>query len=293
MLELVAIGAPLEIGSLEPGELPALSSLEVHEVVERREDGRRRAIDVAHPLHGEVIRAGLTPTRLEAVQRRLADAVEARGGRRREDLLRLAVWRLDSGEAGDSDLLERAAGQALAALDLVLAERLARAAVQAGGGFGARLLLGEHSPAPVARRRLMPCWVTWNSRPTATPSELRWPSRSRRNAFWGLERAAEADATLRRAERVASDDELRAELAAQRVRLEAAHGRPADALATALPLLEDASVREQARLPAVARRGRGAALVRPDRRGRCADSGLGAGGAPPPRASFQSWSRCC
>ncbi len=143
VLELVAIGAPLEIGLLEPGELPALSSLEVHEVVERREDGRRRAIDVAHPLHGEVIRAGLTPTRLEAIQRRLAEAVEARGGRRREDLLRLAVWRLDSGGAGDSDLLERAAGQALAALDLVLAERLARAAVQAGGGFGARLLLGR------------------------------------------------------------------------------------------------------------------------------------------------------
>ena len=251
VLELVAIGAPLEIGLLEPGELPALSALELHEVVERRVDGRRRSIDVAHPLHGEVIRAGLTPTRLEAIQRRLAEAVEARGGRRREDLLRLAVWRLDSGEAGDSDLLERAAGQALAALDLVLAERLGRAAVQAGGGFGARLVLGR-ALAGAGRAEEADALLGDLEPQAASDAERAEVAIAiARNAFWGLDRAAEADAALRRAERAVSDDELRAELAAQRVRLEAAHGRPADALATALPLLEDASVREQARLPAV------------------------------------------
>ena len=251
VLELVAIGAPLEIGLLEPGELPALSALEVHEVVERREDGRRRAIDVAHPLHGEVIRAGLTPTRLEAIQRRLAEAVEARGGRRREDLLRLAVWRLDSGGAGNSDLLERAAGQALAALDLVLAERLARAAVQAGGGFGARLLLGRALAGAGRAEEAHTLLAELELQAGSDAERAEVAIAIARNAFWGLERAAEADAALRRAERAVSDDELRAGIAAQRVRLEAAHGRPHEALAAALPLLEDASVREQARLPAV------------------------------------------
>ena len=251
LLELVAIGAPLEIGLLEPGELPALSALELHEVVERRVDGRRRSIDVAHPLHGEVIRAGLSPTRLEAIQRRLAEAVEARGGRRREDLLRLAVWRLDSGVAGDSDLLERAAGQALAALDLVLAERLGQAAVQAGGGFGARLVLGRALAGAGRAEEADALLGDLQQQATSDAERAEAAIAVARNAFWGLDRAAQADAALRRAERAVSDDELRAELAAQRVRLEAAHGRPADALATALPLLEDASVREQARLPAV------------------------------------------
>ena len=217
VLELVAIGAPLEIGLLEPGELPALSALEVHEVVERREDGRRRAIDVAHPLHGEVIRAGLTPTRLEAIQRRLAEAVEARGGRRREDLLRLAVWRLDSGGAGNSDLLERAAGQALAALDLVLAERLARAAVQAGGGFGARLLLGRALAGAGRAEEAHTLLAELELQAGSDAERAEVAIAIARNAFWGLERAAEADAALRRAERAVSDDELRAGIAAQRV----------------------------------------------------------------------------
>ena len=80
MLELVAVAAPLEVGLLEPGELAALEALERAELVQRRTDGRRRFVDVAHPLHGEAVRARLTPTRAEAIRTRLADAV--RGARR-------------------------------------------------------------------------------------------------------------------------------------------------------------------------------------------------------------------
>ena len=140
-LEVVAAGAPLEIGLLEPDETAELETLERREIVLRRVDGRRRSVDVAHPLHGEVIRAGLSGPRVDAIQRRLADAVESRGGRRRTDVARLATWRLD--RAGRSELFERAAGQALAALDFVLAERFADAAMRAGGGFGARLAFGQ------------------------------------------------------------------------------------------------------------------------------------------------------
>lgn len=78
VLELVAVGAPLEVGLLDPGELAALVEvLERGELVQRRTDGRRRFVDVAHPLHGEAVRAQLTPTRAEAIHARLADAVEA------------------------------------------------------------------------------------------------------------------------------------------------------------------------------------------------------------------------
>ena len=172
MLELVAVGAPLEVGLLEPGELAALEALERRELVQRRTDGRRRFVDVAHPLHGEAVRARLTPTRAEAIHTRLADAVEARGARRGGDLLRIAVWRLEAGATGDAALFARAADQALAALDPVLAERLARAAVQAGGGFGARLALGRAlAAAGRGARGRARCSPTWRRRPATTASE--------------------------------------------------------------------------------------------------------------------------
>jgi hypothetical protein len=98
-LEVIAVGAPLEIALLDADETAALDALEQHEVVEGRGDGRRRVVDVAHPLHSEVVRSRLSRTRLEAIQRRLADAVDARGARRRGDLLRLAAWQLEAGAA--------------------------------------------------------------------------------------------------------------------------------------------------------------------------------------------------
>lgn len=53
----------------------------------------------------------------------------------------MAVWRLDSGTAQDPALLLDAAGQAFARYDVPLATRLARAALDAGGGFDAAELL--------------------------------------------------------------------------------------------------------------------------------------------------------
>jgi DNA-binding CsgD family transcriptional regulator len=143
VLELVAVAAPLDAGVLEPGERLVLDTLEVQGYIERRTAARRRTVDVAHPLYGEVVRWRLGGARLEAIQRRLGDAVEARGARRRDDELRLAAWRLESGGGAAPELFVRAAGRALAAVDWVLAERFARAAVQARGGFAARLALGR------------------------------------------------------------------------------------------------------------------------------------------------------
>lgn len=250
VLELVAVGAPLELGLLEPGELEALERLEESELVRRRTDGRRRFLDVGHPLHGEAVRARLTPTRLEAIHSQLADAVEARGARRGGDLLRIATWRLEAGATGDGALFARAASQALAALDPVLAERLARAAVQAGAGFRAELALGRALAAsgrgPEADRLLAGLEAQApDDRERATVATAR-----ARNLFWALHRADDADAVLQGAERASSDEDVRHELTAQRVRLTAAAGRPQPALAAARPLLDDSRVHERARLTA-------------------------------------------
>jgi DNA-binding CsgD family transcriptional regulator len=251
LLELVAVAGPLELGLLSPNAAGALEELERSELAVRRIDGRRRFADVAHPLHGEAVRARLSATRVEALHAQLADALEARGARRGGDLLRLATWRLEAGATGHGVLFGRAAFAALAAHDQGLAERLARAAMQDGAGFDAELALGRALAASghgVEADRVFAGLAKQarDERERAAVALAR-----ARNLFWGLDRADDADTVLQEAERRVAGEPLRHELAAQRARLAAGHGRPEAALAAARPLLEDRVVNERARITAV------------------------------------------
>ena len=212
MLELVAVAAPLPVGLLEPGELAALEGLERAELAQRRPDERRRLADVAHPLHGEAVRARLTPTRADAIRTRLADAVQAHGARRGGDLLRIAVWRLEAGAAGDPELFARAAAQAMSAPDAALAERLARAAVQAGAGFGARLTLARALAGSGAAAEAQALLDELAAQARDDRERAAVATASARNLFWALHRAADAGAVLRDAERHLGDAALRHEL---------------------------------------------------------------------------------
>jgi DNA-binding CsgD family transcriptional regulator len=80
-------------------------------------------------------------TRSRRLLASLADLVESAGARRRDDLLRVALWRLDSGTAQDGALLLDAARQAFGRFDIDLARRLAAAARDAGAGWAAAELL--------------------------------------------------------------------------------------------------------------------------------------------------------
>jgi DNA-binding CsgD family transcriptional regulator len=248
VLEVVAVGAPLEVGFLDQAELALLEALELREAVARRVEGRRRFVDVAHPLHGEVVRARLSHTRLEAIQRRLAHALESGGARRTLDAARLAWWRLESGGPGDAELFARAADQALAVLDFALAERFARAAVQAGGGFGPRLVLGRAVAGAGRAEEARVLFGELDAQAGDDAQRAALAIATARNLFFALDGAEDADATLRRAEQMVADDALRHELIALRVRLASAQSRPLDTLAAARPLLDDVRVPERARL---------------------------------------------
>ena len=143
LLELLSVGEPLG-----PAELAALGDLDVADSLERRgllashRDGRRLQIRLAHPLHGEVIRARIPAMRSRKIARLLAEAVEATGARRREDVLRVATWRLEGG-GGSPELMLTAARTAHSSNDFPLAQRLARAAADAGAGFEAALLAAQ------------------------------------------------------------------------------------------------------------------------------------------------------
>jgi len=82
-----------------------------------------------------VIRKRCPLTRVRRLQADLAQLIEAAGARRHDDLLRVAVWRMDSDTARDPRQLLRASRQAVARHDMPLAIRLGRAALGAGGGY--------------------------------------------------------------------------------------------------------------------------------------------------------------
>jgi ATP/maltotriose-dependent transcriptional regulator MalT len=140
LLELLAIGEPL--GSRE---VDALASVELAERLEdagliaSRNDGQRLEIRLAHPVYGEVLRSRLSGLQSRRLARALAEVLEATGLRRRDDELRVAVWRLSAG-GGTPEQLLAAALAARWRHDLSLAHRLASAAADAGAGFEAELL---------------------------------------------------------------------------------------------------------------------------------------------------------
>ncbi|MFI0356697.1 LuxR C-terminal-related transcriptional regulator [Actinomadura sp. 9N407] len=134
VLEYLALGEPLCEAMLhELAGADAVGRVRRRQLVTVAPDARgaRRQLRLAHPLYGEVVRAGTGPLPARARLRRMAEAVEGTGGRRREDVLRVATWRLDSGGETDPGLLLRAAWLAWSALDLELAARLGSAALHA------------------------------------------------------------------------------------------------------------------------------------------------------------------
>ncbi|WP_285647404.1 LuxR family transcriptional regulator [Lentzea sp. NBRC 102530] len=133
-LELLAYSEPVELDLLAPlVQEEALDELETRGLIRVASSDRRAMVRLGHPLYGSLLRATCPTLRARAHQRALATALEETGGRRREDLMRIATWRLDSGAPPSVDLLAAAADQAWAAQDVTLAERLCRGAVAAGG----------------------------------------------------------------------------------------------------------------------------------------------------------------
>ncbi len=142
--ELLAVAEPLGLALLGTVTDPAgLEDAEAQGLIQVRRDGRRIEARLADPLYGEVLRHSLPRFRQMRMLATVAQAIEGAGARRREDLLRLGRWQLESGALTDPDLLTRAARRAQEVYDLDLCARLAQAALNAGGGAEAGLILGE------------------------------------------------------------------------------------------------------------------------------------------------------
>ncbi|HET6952639.1 MAG TPA: LuxR family transcriptional regulator [Acidimicrobiales bacterium] len=194
-LEVVAVGeqVPLEAAErlLDPADVEALESRALVEVVGA---AGAEVLPVAHPLHGEILAAGLPRLRRRGILRDLVRAVE---GLDRFDRLRLATWRLESGAPGDPDQLLALAREALGRLDHRLAERLALAA----GGSGradAGLVLAD---ALAGQGRIEESEaVLAELRPVDAERVARVAVARASNLFLHLDRSADAFAVLHEAD---------------------------------------------------------------------------------------------
>jgi DNA-binding CsgD family transcriptional regulator len=230
-LEVLAVGEPLGLDTLV-----SLVSADAVEALERRglisvgSDDRRRPARLAHAVHGEVLRARMPAIARVRVARQLADAIEEHGARRRDDTMRVATWRLEGGGASQPDRLLEAARLAFAGRSHALAERLARAAVDTGGGTEAMVLhgtmlaeLGRHQDADEVLQAI---------EATATTDAEHALAAIRRSVhlLWALGDEGAYEVLDRAAARV-TDTAWSAEIAAQRANLFALAGRARDAIA--------------------------------------------------------------
>jgi hypothetical protein len=197
-VELAAWGEPLPVGVLQMlVDMRAVQAAEQSGLLVLERSGRRILARLAHPLHGEVLRATLPVSRARSVADRLAAAFDAGPLRRRDDLLRVGTWQLEAGVATHPDLLLKAASQAAARFDHELTERLARAAVDAGGGTTAVRVLAE--ALEWQGRHAEAAAVMDGEPPMHDVERARWASIRGGNLYWGLERTAEAKEILQQA----------------------------------------------------------------------------------------------
>ncbi|HXL20242.1 MAG TPA: AAA family ATPase, partial [Streptosporangiaceae bacterium] len=142
VVELLALCEPLERGYLEASVSP--------EVLERLERAglitiaaAAREVRLAHPLHGEVVRAAMPRLRARAILLAEADRLEALDPTPGPSLLRIAVWRLGAGGRPDPVMLVHGAHLARYAHDFRLVRRLIEAVPDGQLDATGALLLGE------------------------------------------------------------------------------------------------------------------------------------------------------
>lgn len=136
VVDLVAVAEPLD--------RRCLASLVASNAIE---DAERRnlittggdLIRVGHPLYAEVRLAQSPPSGLRRLRGRVATVLRSLPTGRSPDAIKLGLLWLESDLEPDPDVLLAAAELAAARQDAALAERLARGAVDAGGGTKAKL----------------------------------------------------------------------------------------------------------------------------------------------------------
>ncbi|MEV6110645.1 AAA family ATPase, partial [Streptomyces sp. NPDC051940] len=234
-VDLLALGEPLGSGLLAALTEPAaVEEAEARGLVRVDTEGRRLQARLAHPLYGELRRSQLGTLRARRLRGRIAAALAGTGARRSDDTLRRAVLALDADLPPDPELFVAAAHHAVRLLDLPLGERLAGAAVAAGGGFEAELV-HAHALSWLTRGEEADRILTRLAAGATDPLRaVRVAVPRAANLLWTLRSPQRSEAVLAAALPEAKDDAARAALEAVRSALDASQARPRAALETGL-----------------------------------------------------------
>jgi DNA-binding CsgD family transcriptional regulator len=144
VLQLLAFAQDVGLATLEATYgIEPIERLEQAGLIRVEPDDKRRPVRLVHPLYAEVLRDRLASVRERAIKRQLGDLIEAAGARRRGDVLRMVLLRLDTEGAVTAELLMRAANDAYFTYDFSVAERVARSAIEAGADWETHRLLAE------------------------------------------------------------------------------------------------------------------------------------------------------
>lgn len=140
-IELIAVAEPLPLPVVRTAVgTDRLEGLETRKLV--LIDPVTKLVHPAHPMYGEVLRATMPVARRGRLSSEVADALVHAGLPGRDGARFVAALLLEAGRAPAPDLAMQASREALAVSDIDLAERLARAAVDAHP-FAANLVLGR------------------------------------------------------------------------------------------------------------------------------------------------------
>ena len=228
VVDLVAATEPVERACLaEVAEQAAIEDAERRGLITATADGTG-LLRMGHPLYGEVRLARAGRFRLQRLRGKLAAALAARPD---ADPVRVGLLWLESDLDPDQAVFLRAAEQAVVRLDLVLGERLARSAMEAGSSVEGAILCA-HLLVLLNRGEEADRILTGITGPAVPEAVLANALHLRvANLLWPLARPDEAWQITETAVQQSSSPLLKAHVQAVRAVQLAMAGRPADAAA--------------------------------------------------------------
>ncbi|MER5539754.1 LuxR C-terminal-related transcriptional regulator [Streptomyces mirabilis] len=239
VVDLLALSEPIDIALLaQLAAVAAIEEAEARGLVTVQQAGDTLWAGLAHPLYGEARRVALGALRARRLRGRMATALADHPGHHGDNTLRRAVLAVDSDLPPDAALFTEAAAHAALLMDMSLVERLARAAVAAGAGFKAQLLVTT-ALAATNRHEDIDDELAVLTAMATTDAELVRATLVRVPALaYVTSGPAEAEAVLDDAESRVEQEGYRFQLTALRAYTEATQGRPARALECATTALD-------------------------------------------------------
>jgi DNA-binding CsgD family transcriptional regulator len=228
VIDLIAVAEPLELAHLNAlADAAAIEDAERRGLISVSHARPNSVARLGHPLYGEVRLAQAGQLRLERLRGRIAREMATGPA----DPVRLAVLWLQSDLPPNSDVYTQAAQAAFRRLDVELAERLAAAAVAAGAGLEAELLLGNTLMTLTRGEEGEELLKSLTARPLPEPAWSTAVNLRADNLLWPLGRPECSRRVIDNAVASASGPVLHRVLAFRAVQ-QAVEGYPADALAT-------------------------------------------------------------